>query len=484
MTPVDLLISSGRVVAGEAIVDASVAVTGERIVAVCGPDADIPAAEVVDARGLYVVPGAIDPHVHFKIFNSMVDDFTTASTAAAHGGVTTMMPFVSGDERMSVPEWIDYWIDEGQRHSVVDFAMHCRLRPDPTLIDQVPDAIARGVTSVKMFQAYRKRGMLFSDDLLLRTMEIVARHGGLAMVHAENGWVIDHLEDRLVADGRTGPEHYLASRPHLAEGEAVARAIALAEIAGCPLYIVHLSTREGLEAIAAARARGQQVFAETCPQYLYLTDAEMTRQKGLAKIAPPLRWDRDREALWGGLDRGDVQTVGSDHAPFTVAEKRIGENNIFEAGFGMPGIETMAPLLWSAGLESGSLSLPQTVAALSENTAKIFGLYPRKGAIRVGSDADLVLLDPESEWTIQGSELHSQAGYTCFEGRRVKGKVVASFLRGRPLLRDGKIQLAPGSGRHIPRAPTLSPDGRGNKRRERPEIPIPRRGRGQDEGQQ
>jgi dihydropyrimidinase len=214
---------------------------------------------------------------------------------------------------------------------------------------------------------------------------------------------------------------------------------------------VHLSTREGLDAIAAARARGQHVYAETCPQYLYLTDAEMTRQKGLAKIAPPLRWDRDREALWAGLDRGDVQTVGSDHAPFTVAEKRIGEKNIFEAGFGMPGIETMAPLLWSTGLGSGSLSLPQTVAALSENTAKIFGLYPRKGAIRVGSDADLVLLDPDAERTIRSAELHSQAGYTCFEGWRVKGKVVASFLRGRALVRDGKLQQAPGYGRHVPR---------------------------------
>jgi dihydropyrimidinase len=456
MTRVDLLISGGRVVAGNAVVDACVAISGERIVALCSPDAAIPATEVVDARGLYVLPGAIDPHVHFKIFNSMVDDFTTASTAAAYGGVTTIIPFVSGDERMSVAEFVDYWIDQGQRQSVVDFAMHCRLRPDAALIDQVPDAIMRGITSVKMFQAYRKRGLLFSDDLLLRTMEIVGRHGGLAMVHAENGWVIDHLEDRLAAIGRTGPQHYLASRPHLAEAEAVARAIVLADVAVCPLYIVHLSTREGLEAIAAARARGQHVYAETCPQYLYLTDAEMTRQKGLAKIAPPLRWDRDRDALWGGLDRGDVQTVGSDHAPFTVAEKRIAETNIFEAGFGMPGIETMAPLLWSAGLGSGSLSLPQTVAALSENTAKIFGLYPNKGAIRVGSDADLVLLDPDTEWTIQGAELHSQAGYTCFEGRRVKGKVVASFLRGRPLLREGKIQQAPGYGRYIPR-PAATP---------------------------
>jgi len=452
VTPVDLLIGGGRVVADNAVVEASVAVSGERIVALCSPDAAIPATQVVNARGFYVLPGAIDPHVHFKIFNSMVDDFTTASTAAAHGGVTTMMPFVSGDERMGVAEWIDYWIDEGRHQSVVDFAMHCRLRPDAALIDQVPDAIARGVTSVKMFQAYRKRGMMFSDDLLLRTLEIVARHGGLAMVHAENGWMIDHLEDRLVASGRTGPEHYLASRPHLAEGEAVARAITLAEIAGCPLYIVHLSTREGLAAIAAARARGQHVYAETCPQYLYLTDAEMTRQKGLAKIAPPLRWDRDRDALWAGLDRGDVQTVGSDHAPFTVADKLIGEKNIFDAGFGMPGIETMAPLLWSAGLKPGSLSLPQAVAALSENTAKIFGLYPKKGAIRIGSDADLVLLDPDAEWTIRGTELHSQAGYTCFEGRRVRGKVVASFLRGRPLLHDGKIQQAPGYGQHVARA--------------------------------
>jgi len=450
--PVDLLISGGRVVADHAVLDASVAVVGERIAALCGADAAIPATETVDARGLYVLPGAIDPHVHFKIYNAMVDDFTTASTSAAHGGITTMMPFVSGDDRMGVAEFVDYWIAEGQRQSVVDFAMHCRLRPDPALIDQVPDAIERGVTSVKMFQAYKKRGMMFSDDLLLRTMEIVARHGGLSMVHAENGWVIDHLEDRLVARGQTGPEYYLASRPHLAEGEAVARAIALAELAGSPLYIVHLSTREGLEEIARAQARGQHVYAETCPQYLYLTDAEMSRQKGLAKIAPPLRWDRDREALWGGLERGVVQTVGSDHAPFTVDSKRVGAKNIFEAGFGMPGLETMAPLVWSAGLTPGRVSLPQAVAALSENAARLFGLYPRKGTIKVGSDADLVLLDPDADWTIHGADLHSQAGYTCFEGQRVRGKIVASFLRGRPLLRDGKLHQVPGYGQHVARA--------------------------------
>ena len=447
----DLVIRGGQVVADGAVVPASIAVSGERISAVCVPEQPIPAAEEIDASGLYVLPGAIDPHVHFKIFNAMVDDFETASMAAAYGGVTTMMPFVSGTERMSVAEGISHWIAEGQRRSVVDFAVHCRLRPDPALIDQVPQAFALGVTSVKMFQAYRKRGMLFSDDLLLRTMETVAAHGGLAMVHAENGWVIDHLEDRLLAQGRTAPEHYLASRPHAAEAEAVARAITLAKLAECPLYVVHLSTREGLDEIGRARARGQDVYAETCPQYLHLTDAEMGRQKGLAKIAPPLRWDADREALWRGLRNGFVQTVGSDHAPFTVEDKRIGETNIFEAGFGMPGIETMAPLVWSAALTSDRLSLPQVAAVLSENTARIFGLYPRKGAIKVGADADLMLLDPRAEWAIRGAELHSQAGYTCFEGWRVRGKVVASFLRGRPLLRDGKVQAPPGYGRYVPR---------------------------------
>lgn len=448
----DLVIRGGQVVADGAVVPATIAVTGERISALLAPDQPVRAASEVDARGLYVLPGGIDPHVHFKIFNAMVDDFETAALGAAHGGITTMMPFVSGTETMSVAEGIRHWIEEGERRSLIDFAVHCRLRPDPALIDQVPEAIALGATSVKMFQAYRKRGMLFPDDLLLRTMEVTAAHGGLAMVHAENGWVIDHLEDRLIAAGRTGPEHYLASRPHAAEAEAVGRAIALARLAGCPLYVVHLSTADGLEEIVRARRRGQEVLAETCPQYLHLTDAEMTRQQGLAKIAPPLRWDRDREALWQGLRDGSVQTVGSDHAPFTVADKQVGGTNIFEAGFGMPGIETLGPLVWSEALTAGRLTLPQVAAVLSENTARIFGLHPRKGAIRPGSDADLVLLDPRAEWTIRAAEQHSGAGYTCYEGRRVRGRVVASFLRGRPLLRDGKVQVAPGHGRYVPRA--------------------------------
>jgi dihydropyrimidinase len=449
---VDLLIRGGRVVTGAGVMEASVAIHGATIAAVCDPRMPVVASEVVDARGAYILPGAIDPHLHFRVFNAMVDDFETVTRSAAHGGVTTVIPFTGGPEGSSVGAGLDHWIREGQERALVDFAMHCRLRPEPALVEQIPDAVARGVASIKMFQAYRKRGMLFSDDLLLRAMQLAAREGALAMVHAENGWVIDLLEDQLLAAGRTGPEHYLASRPHVAEAEAVSRAIALAGLAGCPLYVVHLSTADGLEAISQARTRGQAVYAETCPQYLLLTDDEMRRQKGLAKIAPPLRWDRDREALWRGLRDGFVQTVGSDHAPFTVADKAIGETNIFEAGFGMPGVETMVPLTVGAALADRRLSPPQLAAVLSENTARIFGLYPRKGAIQAGADADLMVLDPDAEWTIRAADLHSHAGYTCFEGWRVRGRIRLTLLRGRPLVRDGELLQKPGYGRFIPRA--------------------------------
>ncbi len=451
-SPPDLVIHGGRVVGSRGVVEADVVVSGERIVAVGGPGPTVEARQTVEAKGLYVLPGAIDPHLHCRMFSlPMVDDFQAASIGAAFGGVTTVIPFVGGPEGMSLPEALEQFAREGDSASVVDFAMHARLRPDPRLIEQVPDAIARGVTSIKMFQAYRKRGLLFTDDLLLKTMELTAAHGGLALVHAENGFAIDYLEDSLIARGQTGPEHYLRSRPHWTETEAVARAAGLAALMGCTLYVVHLSTREGLDEIRRARGRGQEVYAETCPQYLFLTDAEMRRQKGLAKIAPPLRWDTDREALWDGLRRGDVQTIGSDHAPFALADKEAGAADIFAVGFGMPGVETMVPLLASASLDGSGLSMPELAAALSENAARIFGLYPRKGAIEVGADADIVLLDPNAQWTVRAADLHSHAGYTCFEGWTVRGRIVASFLRGRPLVKDGRLCQRPGYGVFLPR---------------------------------
>jgi len=452
----DLVIRGGRVVSEGGVLEADIAITGGTIAAVASPALAIAAREVVDVAGAYVLPGAIDTHVHFNVFNPMVDDFESTSVAAAYGGVTTMMPFIGGREGMSVVEGLEHFAAEGERHSVVDFAMHCRLRPESALIEQIPDAIAYGVPSIKMFQAYKKRGMLFTDDQLLRGMELTAAHGGIVLVHAENGQVIDYLEDKLAREGKTGPEFYLASRPHFTEAEAVSRAIELAGFAHCPLYVVHLSTADGLEHIRRARGRGHAVYAETCPQYLLLTDVEMARQKGLAKIAPPLRWDRDREALWAGLAQGVVQTLGSDHAPFLVADKLVGERDIFQAGFGMPGVETMMPLVLGESLRAGRLTLPQLAAAASENAAKLFGLYPQKGAIRTGADADLLVVDPDSEWTISARDLHSHAGYTCFEGWRVKGRITMSFLRGRPLLRDGRLCQSPGYGRFLKRGPMES----------------------------
>lgn len=449
----DLVVRGGRVVSEGAVTEATLVVSDGRVSGWLDPRAPVEAATVVEARGAWVLPGAVDPHVHFAVFSPMVDDFESASISAAHGGVTTIVPFIGGGDGVGVGEALDRFIEEGQRRSVVDFAMHARLRPDPALIDRIPDAVARGVPSVKFFLAYRRRGLLFSDDLALRLLEVTAACGGLALVHAENGWAIDHLETRLAAAGRTAPADYLASRPHATEREAVARAIALAELAGCPLYVVHLSTREGLEEIRRARAAGAPVFAETCPQYLFLTDAEMARQGARAKVAPPLRWDRDREALWSGLRDGSVQTIGSDHAPYTVADKAVGGTDIFAAPFGMPGVETMVPLVLGGPGDRGGLDVAQLAQRLSEHAARIFGLYPRKGTLRVGADADFVLWDPEPETVIRARDLHSRAGYTCFEGWSVRGRIRAVYLRGRPLVEDGALRARPGTGRFLPRSP-------------------------------
>lgn len=450
---VDIVIQGGRVVREGELLDADLAIAGEVISHIGTRGSTPPAREIIDARGMYVLPGLIDPHVHFNVWNEMADNFASTAVSAAFGGVTTMLPFVVGRPDMGVREALQYFIEEGQRASVVDFALHCRLRPDRGVIDQVPDAIELGVTSLKMYLAYRKRGFEFDDDLLMRAMEVAAATGALAMVHAENGGVIDYLEDRFIAGQQTTPEYYLRSRPHVAESEAVHRSLAMAALTQCRLYVVHVSTSEAVDEIARGRARSVPVVAETCPQYLLLSDADLVRQGALAKVAPPLRWDKDREALWRAIQQGIIETIGSDHAPYTTATKATGSRNIFDAPFGMPGVETMFPLMFTEGVCGGRLSIVDMVKVMSENTAKIFGLYPRKGVLRTGSDADILLIEPEATATICASKLRSRADYTCFEGWPIRGRLVRSFLRGRPLISEGKLGQSAGYGTYLARQP-------------------------------
>ena len=281
------------------------------------------------------------------------------------------------------------------------------------------------------------------------------------MVHAENGYLFDELERRFRREGKTTWEDFLPSRPALAEQEAIHRIIFYSDLTGSPVYVVHLSSREGLALIADAQRAGKPVFTETCPQYLTLTN-DILRDRGvLAKIGPPLRTQEHVDAMWEGLRSGVIQCLGSDHAPFTVKTKRTARypdqpNDFFSAYFGAPGVESMLALTYSEGVMKNRISLEQWVACSSENPARRFGLYPRKGVLRVGADADICIFDPNLRWTVRAAEMHS-VDYTNWEGWAVQGKPLLTFLRGRPLLANGDLALGPGAGRHLPLPPRMHP---------------------------
>jgi len=465
----DTIVSGGQVVTPSGVVTASIAIKDGRIVALAHPGVSLEAERVIDVGGKIVIPGVVDPHVHVRTYMSLnADTLGSASLAAAYGGVTTLLVFVGTTLPQHTPEGVIYphidtaglklteffppIIQEWQRTAYTDFGIHPMLFADPELIAQIPAATQIGITSFKMIMGYRKsRENRLDDNFLYAAMTAIASCGGMAMIHAENGPVIDFLTDRLVAEERYSQATFLESRPNLVEAEATYRAIAIAKMAGCPLYIVHLSTREGLEVVAQAQARGEAVVAETCPQYLLLTNEDTLRLGPLVKMAPPLRSREDNQALWKGLQQGVITTTGTDHAAFEREGQKLAARTFAEVPYGMPGVETYLPLMYSEGVVKGRLSLTELVKLMCENPARTFGLYPRKGAIQVGADADLVAIDPTLQWSLDGATLHSRAGYTPFQGWQVTGKPVLTMLRGQVLVEQGQLHQGPGYGRYLHR---------------------------------
>jgi dihydropyrimidinase len=455
-SPYDFILVGDRVVVGDQVVPAGIAISGERIAALLDVEqARRPgqAARTIDVSGKVVLPGAIDAHVHHRTFNDTADSWESLTRGAALGGVTTIIPYIPPGPDMTLGETLAYFRDEGERESVIDFAMHARLGgPTPDIFDQIPEAFELGVPSFKIFLAYRKRGIMWDGAPLMRALETIGGLGGIWCCHAENGDLIDYLEDKYIARGAYTAETYLATRPHAAEVEAAFRAIQLAGQLGCPLYLVHTSVAGVLPRAAEARRAGQRVVVETCPQYLTLTDETTRRNGGLAKMAPPMRYPEDNEALWRGLALGDVQVVGSDHAPGPPEKKRFPPERFAEISYGAPGVETILPILYSEGVAEGRISLPRLAEVISGAPARVFGLAPRKGAIAPGADADLVVIDPEIRWRLDGSKVQSEAGYSNWDGWELQGKPVLSFLRGQILLDGDHLREGPGYGRYLPRA--------------------------------
>lgn len=451
---VDTVVHGGTVAFSSNAYEASVAIKGERIVAV-GPHDMMPGADnYIDASGKYVLPGAIDCHVHLR--PTPGDDWTVGTRAAALAGLTTIIPFgaYNAQDEESLPEAINRWREEAGSESLVDYAFHYILSNTPYIIDSLAEAIRIGVTSFKMFMTYDHR---VSDSFIARVMDIVGANGGIVQLHAENGDVIEYLMNKAIAEGRTKPTDFPATCPPWAEAEAINRGILMGAMTNCPLYIVHLSTQLGLERIKDAQKQGQRVWTETCPQYLLLDETAMERLGPFAKIGPPLRPADgvNQNALWDGTENGYISAIGSDHSTAPTAMKEKGWDNVFRAPsgepipFGAPSIETIVPLVFSEGVVKRNLPIWWMARMVAENPARIFGLYPRKGVIQPGSDADLLMIDPDAEATIQAQNHQSTTGYTPYEGWKVSGKPWMTMLRGRVLLNDGKLEQQPGSGKFV-----------------------------------
>jgi dihydropyrimidinase len=439
------LITNGLVVTAAGSYPADVLVDGETI-ALLGSGlagAGITADETIDATGKYVVPGGIDVHTHMELpFGGTVakDTFESGSKAAAFGGTTTIIDFAPQTKGHSLREGLDAWRAKAEGHTAIDYGFHMMMTDvnDATLAE-MDQLIAEGVPEFKLFTAYP--GVNFSpDDHIFRAMQRTRQNGGLIMMHAENGPVIDVIAAGLVAAGTTDPIGHGMARYSILEGEATNRVIRLAEAAGVAVYIVHLSARDALEAVMAARDRGAMAFAETCPQYLFLSIDDLGNGFEGAKFvcSPPLRTRDHQESLWTGLRTDALQLVATDHCPFDFhGQKDLGRGDFRKIPNGLPAVEDRVNLLHDGGVVGGRISRERWVEITSTAPARMFGMYPKKGTIAVGSDADLLVYDPNRTHTISATTHHMNVDYSIFEGRVVRGASDVVMSRGTVLVRDG-----------------------------------------------
>jgi dihydropyrimidinase len=420
-----------------------------------GPD-----EEVVDCRGTLVVPGGVDVHTHFHLPVGRVrvsDDFLSGTRAAAAGGTTCVVDYVTayqGEDPMAALATWRRWAEP----SAVDYGLHMTFT-ERVAESAIASCVEAGVTSFKLYMAYP--GVLqVADDVILEIMMAAARHGGLVTLHCENGGAIEALRRRALAEGRTGVVEHARTRPALLEAEAAARAAVLAEVAGVGVYLVHLSSAPALAAVRAARERGVDVLAETCPQYLWLDTSRLAGPGGESYLCtPPLRDPWHAEELWEGLATGSVHTVATDHCPFTVADRRAGTHrrpegyaDFTEIPGGLPGVETRLALVWR-GVQAGRITTGDWVRLTSEAPARTFGLWPAKGSLRPGSDADVVVWDPSRPQSLDADALHMQVDHSPYEGQVVTGWPRLVLSRGRVVARDGVPLGEPGWGRYVARAP-------------------------------
>ena len=447
----------GTVVTAGDMTPADVLVEGEQVAAV-GPDLPRAGARVIDCAGRYLLPGGVDVHTHLAMPLEDIasrDDFTSGHVAAAFGGTTSHIDFVIQTTGRSLREAVEQWQTRARGKAVIDYGFHMTIAdPRPDVLDEIARLPEWGITSVKALMAYKGRLQL-DDAQLYRVMRAAAAVGLLTLVHCENGDIIDLLTREALAAGHRSPRAHAATRPAVLEAEATRRAAALAELAGAPLYVVHLTCAAALAEVRAARARGQPVWAETCVQYLFFTEEDLDRPdfEGAKFVcSPPFRTPADQAALWAGLQDGTLSVVSTDHCPFNFAtDKTRGRDDFTKIPNGVPAIEDRLVALHHAGVGGGRLSLPQFVARTATGPAQLFGLYPRKGEIAPGADADLAVWDFDQERVLSARTHHMRVDYNLFEGMRVRGAPVGVWVRGAQVVDGDRLTAAPGSGRYLRR---------------------------------
>ena len=454
-----LLFTGGTVITAEGSYQADVLVEDEKIIAV-GAALSSDGAETVDASAKLVMPGFIDAHTHMDMpFGGTVtaDDWATGTAAAAAGGTTTIIDFALQEEGGTLAGAVETWTEKARDKALIDYGFHVAitdLRDD--VKTELPSLAAKGIASVKIFMAYKGTPLYSEDDDLFEVLQLSKDAGVLVLVHAENGDVIAKLQEQALARGDVAPRFHALTRPPQVEAEATGRAIRLAEVAGAPILIVHVSCAPALEEIHRAHQRGQTVYAETCPQYFAFSYSDLAREgfEGAKYVcSPPLRDESNRPALWNGLKVGDLQIFGSDHCSFNYeGQKEMGRDDFTLIPNGLPGAEERAMALWTLGVVEGRLSENQFIAALSTNQARIYGMYPKKGALVPGADADIVLWDPKFSVTATAENRHGNVDYTPYEGMAFDGGPASVYVRGRLVYRDGEIIGEHGSGRFVERS--------------------------------
>lgn len=451
----DLVIKNGTIVLATDTFNGDIAIREGRVHCVAGNYTG-QAKEEIDATGMLVLPGAIDVHTHFQLplmGTSTADTFTTGSRACAAGGVTTFIDYATQKKGESVLKAIEERRKEADGNVYVDYSLHAALTDftDETL-HSIAGLIEMGIPTFKLFMIYAQEGWMADDGSLIAVLEAARDNGGLVEIHAENPFIIERRVKQLLKEGKTQARWHGTSRPHFVEAEAIRRAIYFTELTNSRLYIVHMTTAEGTQLVGEAKGRGMMVFAETCPQYLLLTDDRYEGEEGyLYPTCPPLRKKIDNEMLWRGLSVGAIQVIGTDHCSFTREQKRAHKSDFTKIPRGLAGVETMLPLMYSEGVRKRRISINQLVEITSANPARLFGLYPRKGSLAPGSDADLVILDPNRKTTIRAQDLHMNTDISPYEGMEVTGWPIMTISKGKVLFKDGRLTVDGNGGEFIPR---------------------------------